>query len=312
MTMASQSFPTADEFQDTELGESENQATATIECPETTVDDEAAAPAGEKTSDEAGWNADDYCPHCGSAEPWGCSSWCPQCGFYPMFGKCVETGPHRNAPEELDFFKLVPPWAWILGAGIAAIVVLSFSASMVIKERAGLRLLWALAQCGLGAIAASIAHFSAYLSAIVDSDRFTPFDFIMKPVDIWKTVAKALPKVAWRFWALSWGVTASLCALLVIGGIRYSAIFDWGIEKPAEANLVQAIVDEARQEQDGGAESLEEAMNDFVGDEESAKKGGRRTASRRAAESPETVARREPRPPGRTDLYDKRSFLCAA
>jgi len=89
-----------------------------------------------------------------------------------MFGKCVETGPNLNEPEELDFFKLVPPWAWILGAGVAGVVALSFLASMVIKDRAGLRLLCALAQFSLGAIAASIAHFSAYLTAAVDSDRY--------------------------------------------------------------------------------------------------------------------------------------------
>ena len=185
-----------------------------------------------------------------------------------MSGKCVETGPNPNEPEELDFLKLVPPWAWILGAGVAGIVALSFLASMVIENRAGLRLLCALAQFSLGAIAASIAHFSAYLTAAVNSDRITPFDFIMKPVDIWKPAAKTLPKVAWRFWALGWGVTASVCALLVIGGVRYSAIFDWGFEKSAESNLVHAIVDEARRERDGGAESLEDAMNDFVGEEE--------------------------------------------
>ena len=58
-------------------------------------------------------------------------------------------------------------------------------------------------------------------------------------------------------------------AVAVIGGVRYSAIFDdWGFEKQATPNLLNEITKQAREHEGEGADSLEDAVNDFAGEEE--------------------------------------------
>ena len=57
-------------------------------------------------------------------------------------------------------------------------------------------------------------------------------------------------------------------AVAVIGGVRYNAIFDdWGIvyEKKGDS-MVQKMVSEARRAREPPDESLEDSINDFMGD----------------------------------------------
>jgi hypothetical protein len=68
-------------------------------------------------------------------------------------------------------------------------------------------------------------------------------------------------------------LTAAFCAVVIVGGLNYSAIFeDWGAKKRAAPSIVQAITDQARQEREGGADSLEDAINDFAGEDEEKEK----------------------------------------
>jgi hypothetical protein len=67
---------------------------------------------------------------------------------------------------------------------------------------------------------------------------------------------------------MGWGLAAVVCGVAIIGGIRYSAVFDdWGFAKRAQPSIIQAVVDQAQQEREG-AESLEDAMKDFTGEPE--------------------------------------------
>jgi hypothetical protein len=65
----------------------------------------------------------------------------------------------------------------------------------------------------------------------------------------------------------AWGLSMTLFALTVVGGIRYSAMFDdWGFKKQPAPNLVQAITKKAKSAVGEGNESLGGAIQDFAGD----------------------------------------------
>jgi len=156
-------------------------------------------------------------------------------------------------------------------AGMGVVVGASFFARVATPVGGSTRLIWSLVQIVIGLVFFGVGQFSAYMFAVSGSDKFGPFDIAMKPIEIWKTAFTRLPSHAWRVWLAGWGLTAIMGALLLVGGIRFSAIFDdWGFEQPAQQNLVQAIVSEAKRQKEDGAESLEEAMNEFAGEGEEA------------------------------------------
>lgn len=210
------------------------------------------------------------CPNCHSTEPWGRGSWCPQCGFYPALGTCVAAAV-KPAEETVEaprsVWSRIPQWTWILGGGVVAVWFLSLCGRLLTSDEGPYRCLWAVVQLTLGAILFAIGHFTAYFFAIMKSDKIGPMAIVFHPVEIWEWTVRLLPKNAWRVWTATWGACAILCALLIVGGISYAALFerDWGFRQPPKKSVVQALVEQARNTQ-GGNTSMEEAMNDFVGE----------------------------------------------
>jgi hypothetical protein len=59
-------------------------------------------------------------------------------------------------------------------------------------------------------------------------------------------------------------LTAAVCAPVFIGGLDYSALFkDWGFTKNPPPNIIQAVLAQKREAEEG-AGSLEEAISDFA------------------------------------------------
>lgn len=208
------------------------------------------------------------------------SSWCPACGYYPKLNTIVEVETPKaalaaglmteedKAPSK-ELLESIPPWSWILLGGVAGVIALTVTARLTIADSAIPRGQLAVLQCLLGLVVALVGHGAAYFHGMTASEKFGPFDILMKPVAIWEPTLRKLPELAWRLWCVAWGLTASICALTIIGGVTYSAIFeDWGAKKRAAPNLVHAITEQARQEKEGGADSLEEALTDFAGEED--------------------------------------------
>lgn len=217
------------------------------------------------------------CPVCGSNESWGRGSWCPTCGYYPDLMKSsavkrrVAEAAATPVKEPFNLKQALQPWIMLLGAGVLVVIVFSFVASAMLPETGPERIFFALGQCLLGMLAMGTAQVTTFLYAATKSDKFSPFDVFMKPVEIWKPTFSLLPKAAWRVWSAAWGMTAILCGVFIVGGLRFEALFeDWGVEKKASLNVVQEVVKKAKQEREG-ADSLEEAMNDFAGSEEEKK-----------------------------------------
>jgi len=141
-----------------------------------------------------------------------------------------------------------------------------------------MRAWWAVLQATFCGVAVFIAQLTAFLYASSRNARFSPFDIFMKPIEIWKPTLRALPKNAWRVCLFVWSEIAVLCALLIIGRISYSALFDdWGVKERATPNLTQAIIDQARQNSSSGDESLGDAMNQFAGEAKSKDKSKNKT-----------------------------------
>ena len=199
--------------------------------------------------------------------------WCPRCGYYPMLGTHVEVDPWNGVQdgavlaeqaEEPFSWRDVPAWVWTLGGGAVVLLAISITARLVTPPDSSLRTAWALAQLAIGVFAFAIGHFGCYLFAIMDNDSLSLLDMIMKPISVWAPTVRDLPKSFRRSAAGLWGATAALLAIAVIGGIPYSALWNWGGERRVKTNLVQAITQQAAQ---AGAtdEDLEGAIGDFAG-----------------------------------------------
>jgi hypothetical protein len=210
------------------------------------------------------------CANCESTDDWGHSSWCPRCGWYPALNTCVEVDPVEDEVEQeqpLEWYEIIPLWGWGVGAGEVALIVLSIFARITTDTVSGERGHWALIQLFIGFCALMAGQAWAYMYAVMKSSDFGPADIFFQPLAIWGPSNRILPKSVPRLAMALWGATAAFLAVAVIGGINYNAMFeDWGFEEQAQANMVHEIVRQAREAD--GEESLEDAMNDFVGDEE--------------------------------------------
>lgn len=210
------------------------------------------------------------CPSCGSTEPWGFSSWCPSCGFYPKLQTRVEAppAPVEESEQVAGLTDVLPPWTWLMGAGMLGVIALSFWARLTIEANSSTRLLWAVLQMLVGAITFSVGHATAYFIAIAKTDKIGPFDAFMSPMAVWRPTFVQLPKGASRVCLAAWGATAVLAALLIVDGIPWASLFDGTAKKKAAPSLLHSVVKEARKERESEAASMEEAMNQFVGDAE--------------------------------------------
>ena len=199
--------------------------------------------------------------------------WCTRCGFYPTLGTYVEVdawqetvdGSTAVAPSQKPFgLRDVPVWVWGLAGGALLLLVMSITARFVTPADSSMRAGWALAQLAVGLFAFAVGHFGCYLFAIMDNDSLSLLDMVLKPITIWAPTVQDLPRSFRRSAAGLWGATAAFLAIAVIGGIPYSALWNWGGERRVKTNLVHAITQQAAQA--GAAdEDLEGAIGDFAG-----------------------------------------------
>src|SRR5262245_26246611 len=177
-----------------------------------------------------GVGSDVGCPMCGNLESWGNSSWCPECGFYPRLG--ISLGPSVNSRQHIGgeptsggvSWQRIPLWAKILAAGVVAIVAANIAARVAIPKVGSIRPLMAFLELVAGLCVASLMHCAAFFKAAMSNHHFCLIDSVLHPVETWKPTIHELPCTARRIWLGAWGLTGAVCAVFVIGGIRYSAL----------------------------------------------------------------------------------------
>jgi hypothetical protein len=203
------------------------------------------------------------CVNCDKRRDWDGGFFCPACGYHPTLKRCMEVEKPQpvveTGPENL--WEAIPHWAWVLIFGVVGIVAASVAVRLSFSGSPRLLAGWGVAQIAISEFATLVAHVLALIHASTKSDRYSPFDLLMKPLALWGPTFAMLPKNAWRVWMFAWGQTAMICAVLIIGGLNFSALFDdWGVAKRSNTNLVSAIEVHAR-ENGEDEESLEDALN---------------------------------------------------
>jgi ATP dependent DNA ligase C terminal region len=211
------------------------------------------------------------CEKCETAAD-GRQEWCRRCGWYPRLKRHVELDPWdcedvapQAQPSHLEVLrKLIPIWAWKLAAGVAAIVAASVLARFLLPQHGPLRFRWTIGQMVVGDLVMLSGYIGAYVFAIMENDRLTLLDFVLKPFAIWGAVARELPKTFWRVALGTWGL-AALASAFIVGGLADKDLMDWG-GQTAKFSLVKAITEQAQKmANDGDDEGLEKAIDDFAG-----------------------------------------------
>jgi len=132
----------------------------------------------------------------------------------------------------------MPPWTKVLCIGIVAIIVESLLVHAVTVHDSLLRRVWGLLQLLMGLGVFAMFHAIAAVKASMSNNKISVIDAIMNPAEVWRPTIDALPQTARRIWMASWGLTAAICAMFIVGGIRYSALVDdWGFKKRVDSAL---------------------------------------------------------------------------
>jgi len=224
------------------------------------------------------------CAECGTDEPWGLSTWCPVCGFYPKLGTCVGQPEFQQEtetkPQPQTIWELIPEWGWILAIGTIAAIGLSVGGRFWCSSAAEL-CLWTLTQASVGLVLFLIGHAIVYLNAVSKSMEFGMMSIFLTPLQIWGPTIRRFPKGAWKLDLAVWGLTLLVGAFAIVGGFDVNSLFkDWGVRKSVNVNLVATIIDQAKEaDGDGGAENLEDALNDFAGGSEEEKEKAKQITS---------------------------------
>jgi hypothetical protein len=214
------------------------------------------------------------CPQCGDKAPWGGSAWCPKCGYYPKLGISISTDVLRPALEEEKLEAAeIPTWVWVAGGGIVLVLAVSLFARFYVPVDGPLTI-WSLATLGLGVLLFGVSHVQAYLVGGAGSDKLGLMDLFLGPAAVWRAAMKHMPDTQWLACRGTWGVTLMLCGLLVVGGLGWDELNQLVASKAKtqeKFNPLQSMVGMARNgkgqpQNPGGPESLDEAMQAFVGD----------------------------------------------
>lgn len=215
---------------------------------------------------------DTGCPQCGSREPWGTASWCPSCGYYPSIGhegRIVEAT-DEELPE-LSLMQLIPGWFWYLVAGVAVIIGVTIGLYRMLSATPGFVSLASLIQLSFGALLLLTAHIGACLSSLRYSQMIGIKEYLFYPPAVWLPALKRLPETSNAVTNFTWGLTAIVAALCILGPIKMDAIQrDLQARKKPKTSAMKTMLGAASAMSTPmqGVKSdatLEEAMDAFAG-----------------------------------------------
>ena len=136
----------------------------------------------------------------------------------------------------------MPAWTKILCTGILAIVVESIFISVATSADSLVRSVWGVLQFVMGLGVFLMFHTISAAKASMTNNRIGFLDALLHPVEAWRPTVDGLPQTARRIWLAAWGFTAAICAMVIVGGIRYSALVDdWGFRKRIDAALSRHV-----------------------------------------------------------------------
>jgi hypothetical protein len=171
------------------------------------------------------------------------------------------------ALEEEQAVPSVPGWAKALLGGMAAIVAVSIAARLYVPED-GPRTLWSLVQLLVGLAVFVVAHFRAYFIASAKSDKVAPTDLLCAPIAVWQPAFSQLPETGRLVCRGGWGLSATLCALAVVGGIGFDQIaglIAMDVPEKTQPSILQRVLSQARRMASSAEaeQTIEEALAEF-------------------------------------------------
>lgn len=221
------------------------------------------------------------CEKCGTPYKSDLTTVCRRCGWYPLLQQHIDVDhewevygdeddqpPLREAPEShlQVWLAMMPRWGWILLATVAAVVVESVVVRLATTDGSRLRTSWSLTQIMVGVLAFAGSHVFNFIAAAAEDSDFGVQDILLKPVKLWMKALRDLPERQWVVDAAAAGLTAVVMSIVVIGGIPYDRLWDWGIEKRSDPNLLGAVMSRMQEVNRGrGADNLEDAVGDLAG-----------------------------------------------
>ncbi len=272
-----------------------SDATLIDESPELaaeTPSEEALAPAAEpaQASPEAAAPVDDDLPKCEKCSKPSDAAACPYCGWYPSLGIHVEidaefeavmTG-QSPAGEEADaeptaeakpewqkhlevWNGLIPLWAWLMIGTSGAAVGAGIASRILTQHNPTLHMYCGVGGLLLGIAIFAIAHLVTFVICSFDDASFGVFDLIIKPLKTWKKIFSQLPTRLWLANSGNLGLSVALSSALIVGGIPYEKLLDWGFKKRAKPNLLAMVAEQASKAKGKGSDSLEDAVDDLAG-----------------------------------------------
>lgn len=198
---------------------------------------------------------------------------CRSCGWYASIGAFIEIDKcwEASADPEMAFEPeveeepvKVPTWAWVTIGCVAAVAFESIVGRLSTPPGSALRTGWSLMQLGLGFAAVAVFHMIAFSRLMADKAETNLTDIVLGPHKCWAPVVAEMPQRQWLLDGAASGLTAVLMSLLVIGGIPYHRLLDWGFKEPPKQNLMAAVISQAQQIE-GDEDGLEEAVEGFAG-----------------------------------------------
>jgi hypothetical protein len=194
--------------------------------------------------------ANDICPRCNAklTNP-DSLGWCPKCGYCRSLedgGAAITAGtsPARKPSalgivEFIELVKKMPPWVKVLLAGVLAIVLVSVAGHFVLPAGESYsRALWSTTELGLGLLAIIVGQFWALVLLAPRDDKLGAKDAFI-PFRLWSIAAKQVPLTTRPVWLGAWGLSAGVCAVLVVGGLSYWTQF-YKPKKIAQTDIVEA------------------------------------------------------------------------
>ena len=90
-----------------------------------------------------------------------------------------------------------------------------------------------------------VTHVGCYLQAVVFTDKLSPADMILRPLEIWKPTLQRIGEcgVWWRPAIWIWGFASQTFAVAVVGNVPFDRLWDMGPAERAKKELVEAMED---------------------------------------------------------------------
>jgi hypothetical protein len=173
------------------------------------------------------------CPRCNSnlTDPSGLG-WCPGCGYcrsLEVEGKTIAPAPKPATPKKpsalgasefREAMRRMPRWVWPLLAGMAVVAGIAVVGDYLLDEVCLARAVWSATQIVLGIVGLIAAQLWAALLVGAEEDGLGARDVVL-PGRLWRAVFRQLPATRKPVWLGGWCLSATICAVAIIGGFNY-------------------------------------------------------------------------------------------